>query len=260
MNQTVKKDIASKTVLWISLAYVLSFICYIPMLLNKYGVNIPNAFLNLKYGFIFVPALVSVLFLIHERRLKNYWIFNFKKISLKEIVLCVVVAVIGVAVTYCYALIEKADLFGNAYSSVLSLVVSCLYLFATALIEEIAWRGYLFSHLAVGEKKVTAAIFVGVVWATWHIPMWLIRNSLSSSEMIPLFIWAVLVSVVLGMSYSVFRNILSVSILHMIFNVCFLAPVKCNVLIIFLSIMVCFVYKNTKQFLEKRKMTAQIRE
>ena len=34
--------------------------------------------------------------------------------------------------------------------------------------------------------------------AIWHIPMWLIRNSLSLAEMIPLFIWAVLISIVLG--------------------------------------------------------------
>ena len=99
-----------------------------------------------------------------------------------------------------------------------------MYLFATALIEEIPWRGFLYNRLVAGRKSIGVAIFVGVIWAIWHIPMWLIRNSLTIAEMIPWFIWAVLISVVLGMGYSMFRNILSVSLMHMIFNVCFLAP------------------------------------
>lgn len=130
----LSKNVALRTAVWIFFVYVLSFICYFPLLLSKHGVIIPNALLYLKCGFIFVPALVSILFLIRERCLKDFWISNFKKISLREYVLCASVAALGVAVTYCFSLIEKADLFGDAYSSVLSFVVSCLYLLATALI------------------------------------------------------------------------------------------------------------------------------
>lgn len=253
MKSPNKKDVVIKTGLWILLVYVLSFVCYTPMLLNTLGVIIPNTFILLRYCFVLIPALVSIIFLVHERSLKSYLTHNFKRISLREIVLCAVVALIGIASTCCYSLIEKTDLYGSTYSSIPSLIFSCGYLLATALIEEMAWRGFLFDRLAVGEKKMVAEILVGVVWAVWHIPMWTIRNSLSISEMIPLFAWAVLISVVLGISYRVFRNIFTVSILHMVFNVCFLAPVKYNVVIILLSIIVCFASIKHKQFLERRK-------
>ena len=232
----------AKTVLWILAVYIFSFVCYVPMMLKQLGIRIPDVLLYLKYCFVLVPALISVIVSIHEHNLKTYFTHNLKKISLKELIICIVIALLGVLITYCYSFVKRIDLFGNAYSSIFSLVIGVAYLFATALVEEIAWRGFLFKRIADGGKRgslqVRAAAFVGIIWAIWHIPMWLIRNSLSLAEMLPLFIWAVLISIVLGMLYCRFRNIFSVSLLHMIFNICFLAPTGYNIIMIFLGIII----------------------
>ena len=188
--------------------------------------------------------------------LKTYFTCNFKKLSLKEIIVCIVFALIGILITYCYSFAAVTNLFGNAYSSALSLAVNCVYLLAAALIEEMGWRGFLFRRISDEGNSAAAAVLVGVIRAIWHLPMWLIRNSLGVSEIMPLFIWTILVAVVLGILYHTFRNILSTALLHMIFNVCFLAPMIYNCIIIFLIIFVCLVFgkhKNTDDFTQFRE-------
>ena len=48
-------------ILWILTVYALSFICYLPMLLQRSGLAVPEALLYLRYGFLLVPALISTI-------------------------------------------------------------------------------------------------------------------------------------------------------------------------------------------------------
>lgn len=75
-------------------------------------------------------------------------------------------------------------------------------------------------RIAAGREMALSAGIVGMIWAVWHIPMWTVRNSLGPEEVIPLLIWAVLISLILGMAYFQFENLLSVSLLHMVFSPC----------------------------------------
>ena len=42
-------------ILWVLTVYALSFICYLPMLLQRSGLAVPEALLYLRYGFLLVP-------------------------------------------------------------------------------------------------------------------------------------------------------------------------------------------------------------
>lgn len=181
--------------------------------------------------------------MIHEHKLGKYLIDNFKGITPKEIISCIIIVLVCISITWCYSLTLNVDLFSNTYSSVASLLLNCVYLYGTALIEEMAWRGFLFQQVITEKKRIFSALFVGVVWAAWHIPMWAIRNSMSLAEIIPLFIWAVVLSIILGLFYHAFKNILSVAL----FNVCFLAPPKYNIIIVLLAIMVCCAVRRYKK-------------
>lgn len=236
-----------RTALWIFVVYLFSFLCYLPAILRQFGGVIPDVFLRLKACFVLIPALISLLFLAGERSLKGYFSSRFKKISLKEIALCGGAALLGVLTTGVFAFVEKFDLFHSTYSSILSFGTSCGYLFLTALVEEVAWRGFLLERVEEGRRSVTTALVVGVIWAGWHLPMWIIRNSLSGTEIVPLFLWTVLISLVLGSVYSAFRNILSVALLHMIFNVCFLAPVGYNTGLLFFGILLFALFSSYKK-------------
>ncbi len=226
-----------KITVWVSVVYVLSFICYVPALLEQNGITIPHVLLYLKYLYVCIPALAAILLLICEQNVRVYFTQMFSgKITIKYILIWAVCMAAGIFGTYFYSFIVEADVFNKIYLTIASLITSCLYLLITAFVEEIAWRGFLLERLPF--KKIGNTLFVGVIWAVWHMPMWIIRNSLGMEPIVCLCIWTLLVSVVLGITYYQCRNILLISIMHATFNICYLAPMQYNIVILAMVISV----------------------
>ncbi len=221
-----------KIKLWVSAVYILSFICYVPALLEQNGIIIPYIVLYLKYLYVCIPAIVTIFLLISEQNVKVYFSQMLSgKITVKYILIWAICLGVGVLSSYCYSFIVGADVFKNIYLTVTSLLTSCIYLLITAIIEEIAWRGFLLERLSF-QKRISSVMFVGVVWAVWHMPMWIIRNSLGMEQIVCLCIWTLLVSTVLGITYYQCRNILLIAILHATFNICYLAPMQYNIVVL----------------------------
>ena len=234
-----------KLTLWVSVVYVLSFICYVPTLLEQSGIIIPNGLLYLKYLYVCIPAMAAIFLLICEQNIKVYYTQMFSgKITIKYILIGVICMAAGIFGSCCYSFIVKTDIFKNTYSTVISLLTSCIYLLITAFVEEIAWRGFLLERLPF--KKIKSVLFVGAVWAVWHMPMWIIRNSLGMEQIVCLCIWTLLVSVVLGITYYQCRNILLIAIMHAAFNICYLAPIQYNIVVLAIIIFVgTLLYKKS---------------
>ena len=186
--------------------------------------------------------------MLKHRYLKK-WIraLFVEKVKIQEIFSCIILGSIGLcfSIIYCLVVGEK-DLFTNSYPSVLAVIFTCSYLFITALLEEIAWRGFLLSKLAAAKGKEIALVYVGIIWVIWHIPMWAIRNSLGYKEIITYAIWTILISLILGILFYRFKSILIVSLSHMIFNTCFIAPVKYNVILLACILILSFIIFNKK--------------
>ena len=238
-----------KLTLWVSAVYVLSFICYVPALLEQNGIIIPNGLLYLKYLYVCIPAMAAIFLLICGQNIKAYVTRMFSgKITTKYILVEVICMAVGIFGSYCYSSIVKTDVFKNAYPTVISLLTSCIYLLITAFVEEIAWRGFLLEQLPF--KKIKSVLFVGAVWAVWHMPMWIIRNSLGMEQIVCLCIWTLLVSVVLGIAYYQCRNILLIAIMHATFNICYLAPIQYSIVVLAVIFFVgmLFVKKLGKKF------------
>lgn len=228
------KKISTEIFLWTFLVWTLSFLCYLPMLLDKNGVHIPKAAYSLKYLFVVMPLAVSVLFALKQKCLKDFCSGLFaEKINFRSIFICVILGCTGLLFSYIYAIVsDKTDLFLHSYPSAAAVAVNCSYLFVTAFAEEIAWRGFLLNKIISANGKKTAFIYVGFVWAIWHIPMWAIRNSLRFNEIIIYFIYTVIISFILGMIFCAYKNIFTVSFAHMLINTCYIAPVKYNVILL----------------------------
>lgn len=224
----------TEVLLWTALVLILSYLCYFPMFLEKKGIHISHVLLSSKYLFITVPFLVSIFFVLKHRHLKEWFKDLFvKKIKFHAIFSCIILGSIGLCFSLIYYLVAgEKDLFTSSYPSVLAVAFNCSYLFVTALLEEIAWRGFLLNKLATVKGEKIALVCVGIIWAIWHIPMWAIRNSLGFSEILMYAIWTVLISLILGMLFYRYKNILIVSLAHMIFNTCFITPVKYNVILL----------------------------
>ena len=62
-----------KLTLWVFGVYVLSFICYVPTLLEQNGIPIPNGLLYLKYLYVCIPSMATIFLLIYEQNIKVYF-------------------------------------------------------------------------------------------------------------------------------------------------------------------------------------------
>lgn len=234
----------AEVLLWIASVLILSYLCYLPMLLDQKGIHIPQILLCSKYLFVTVPFLVSIFFMLKHRSLKKWFRALFVgKVTPRAIFSCIISGSIGLcfSIIYCMAAGEK-DLLRSSYPSVFAVVFRCSYLFVMALLEEIGWRGFLLNRLAAAKGKGAALAYVGIIWAIWHIPMWAVRNSLGFREILMYAIWTILISFILGMLFYRYKNILIVSLSHMIFNTCFISPVNYNIILLMCILILQFYY------------------
>lgn len=226
------------TAVWVWAVYVLSFLCYVPVLLQQHGIVVANGFFLLKYLFVCVPAISAALLSMCERNLKKYFAQMFSgKIAVRHIGEWAVFTAAGILVSYGYSLITGTDVIQNGLS-VTTFLTGCIYLFLTGLVEETAWRGFLLERVSAGKNSLSHILFVGILWTIWHMPMWIIRNSLGIGQIIYLCIWTVLVSIVLGITYYECRNVLLVAVLHATFNISYSAPVPYNIAVLAIIIAV----------------------
>lgn len=54
---------------------------------------------------------------------------------------------------------------------VMSLIISII---SGALGEELGWRGFLLPRIQERFNATTSSLIVGVIWALWHIPLWML--------------------------------------------------------------------------------------
>lgn len=219
-----------RTAAWTAAVLALSFSCYLPMLLKNNGIRIPEALIYAKYLFVIVPLAVSVIFSL-RRGIKKWLRSLFSdRISMKPIFLCIAMGAIGLIFSLAYSLFSNdKELFIRNYPNFFSVITSGVYLFVTALAEECAWRGFLLNELSDKKGALPALIYTGITWAVWHIPMWTVRNALDFKETAIYFVWTIMVSLMIGVFFLSYKNVITAALLHMLLNMCYIAPVRYNV-------------------------------
>ncbi len=69
--------------------------------------------------------------------------------------------------------------------------------------EEVGWRGLALPRLQVRYGALPASLFLGLIWAAWHLPLWFIPGSGQESQSFLTFVVSVLLlSVVLAWLYN----------------------------------------------------------
>jgi len=86
--------------------------------------------------------------------------------------------------------------------------------------EELGWRAFLYPILAEKYGWLASALIVGVLWALWHLPLWLIESPQSEIPFWAFSVNVILLSIIMSMimNYSD-GSVLFVVLLHLIFNV-----------------------------------------
>lgn len=225
--------------MWIILVWVISTLCYLPMYFAGVGYIVPNTLIQMKYLFVVIPLFISLVCVKKEGRHIKKWFCNMlmQKAEIEAFALCSVIALCGISCT---------RILGKEAWNLETILFNTLYLFLMATLEEIAWRGYRLDSLLKKTSKL-AILVVSFEWAIWHIPMWMIRNSLRGNEIPFWLVYTLCVGVILGKCMTWYKNILVPIILHTIFNICFLIPIEKNVIIVACVLLGMLVYNKLKR-------------
>ena len=85
--------------------------------------------------------------------------------------------------------------------------------------EELGWRGFLQEHMNDRFGWLVTSLLIGVIWAVWHLPLWMIDSP--HAQIAPLLFAShvMLYSVIIGAAYTVSGgSILPAILLHLTFN------------------------------------------
>lgn len=98
------------------------------------------------------------------------------------VALCVPLIVSGAGALASVALGARADL------GFLPVDGLKLALFVTVVGEEVGWRGWLLPRLLRTRSPVAASLIVGVLWAGWHLPTFLLPGTAQSHFPLPAYV------------------------------------------------------------------------
>ncbi len=137
------------------------------------------------------------------------------RILLLEVGVCVVSAFIVSLQTHT----SMVQAFGIPAEGILATAFFCLFTGATG--EESGWRGFLLAGYRQKHTLLTSCIFTGLVWAFWHLPVWILSGY--TGMMLVVYILAFIVSLIgftitMMYYYEKCRNIIVLVFFHYMIN------------------------------------------
>jgi uncharacterized protein len=85
----------------------------------------------------------------------------------------------------------------------------------SAVGEELGWRGFALPRMQVRRSALVSSLIIGVLWALWHLPLWLTGDPVRTPGLYLAFVASVLaLSVILTWVYNSTRSLLVVVLLH----------------------------------------------
>ena len=87
--------------------------------------------------------------------------------------------------------------------------------------EELGWRGYALNELQKKHCPLKAALIIGLLWGTWHAPLWLLSgyNGIDLILYSLSFMIGILgISIIISFFYNLNRNLLVPIVIHQAFN------------------------------------------
>lgn len=146
----------------------------------------PNIVLLIFWKKLNVP-MPRKEFYKQELSIKIKWSIIFR-ILLLEVGVCVASAFIVSLQTHT----SITQAFRIPVNGILAVAFYCLFTGATG--EESGWRGFLLVGYRQKHTLLTSCIFTGLVWAFWHLPLWLLSGY--SGLVLVIYIFAFIVNLI----------------------------------------------------------------
>ena len=158
------------------LTYAISWLLWAPLVIFSDSIPGPAGFILLLLGSL-VPSTLGLVFIgllqgkAGVRRVLRRLIHG--RIGLRWYL-----AVLALAMLAPLA-VGVSILFGGATPVVDQTIFGVLFLFAfmifpgSALGEELGWRGFVLPRMQARHSALKASLIIGILWGTWHLPLWL---------------------------------------------------------------------------------------
>lgn len=173
---------------FIGLIYGLSWLLWLPSLLISWGLDLGiKDQIFLKIG-NFVPSIVATILLVRKMPKKNFLGLFKSKGNFKESLFYYLIALVTMPIILvtAYLMIQSfidlsldSILWPHISRNPLQILPMILYfiVFQGPLGEEVGWRGYLLPELLKKYHFFNASIFLGILWACWHLPKFILPGS-----------------------------------------------------------------------------------
>lgn len=186
-SSEAKISLPLQLVIFFIFSFVLAWLAWIPAVLN------PKSAQPLSLLGLFAPAISAIVVIWWAQGkasvqglFRRYTIWRFSIVwYLLAILLMPIIYFIAFVITIFLAHTSLTHLFFS--NSPLFLVVAYIYLMVINSGEEIGWRGFALPALqTLLHKPVIAGLALGIIWALWHLPLYL--NPEVATMPYPLFI------------------------------------------------------------------------
>ncbi len=156
--------------------------------------------------------------------LRDYFKYNFsgKTKSRYFVVVLLLQSAIFVGAVLAYFALNEIRLKSISFIGTSGLIPAIL-ITATggAMGEELGWRAYALNVFQKKYSPLKSALFIGLVWGFWHLPLWILSGYPGLELLYYCFFSLILIlslSVVITFFYNKGRNVLIAMWMHFLFN------------------------------------------
>ena len=195
-----------------------------------------------KLGVILFSQVPMLVLLLRFKKLspeitrKEFYRKLFKKKMNYKMLLAVTVIMM---MLFFMAVYIVKIIYGKSFTDLLdfslkSMIISFIYNFLCGPIgEESSWRGFLQPIMEKRYGIIKGSFGIGIIWAMWHLPLWLISGYIRLNLLIYSVSFIVCITafaVIMGICYKHNNNLLVPIWMHQIFNFCISGLYKGDVL------------------------------
>lgn len=177
---------------------------------------------------MFFPAILAFIFKrITYKNIKTTSQFSIRTLTKKSFLFAILYPILFILLSLIIALIMNIGKIDYKqipnFSGVMQIIVSIIINMIILIGEEYGWRGYLLPELTKEHGKIKATVFVGIVWALFHIPV-VYFSAKASGMSEPLLVCliqagcAFVFSFAFSYCYYLSKNLIPVLLMHSIWN------------------------------------------
>jgi CAAX protease family protein len=167
--------------------FILSWLIWIPLVLSHYKIgpfNIPEGIsILIRLVGVLMPAIIAIILTAQSGGRKATQLL-FQQLAIWRVGWKWWAAAIFV---YPFLLVLAALIYnlfiGNpplpkaVLGSLSAVLFSIIFLLIAVLGEEIGWRGVALPGLQQRKSALISSVILGICWAVWHLPFWLLLDS-----------------------------------------------------------------------------------